>query len=410
LKLETQYAVLKSERPIIHPRRQLAQLPDHNVRPPRMRYCAKCCYPMIAVFVTLNSEEDAVCSGCRVNTDIKGEIDWKEREEMLAEIFDEYRSRDGTNYDCLIPVSGGKDSYYQVDRVKNKLAMNPLLVTYHGNNYTDVGTRNLIRMREIFGCDHIFFTPSIRVLKAMNRLGFRIQGDMNWHAHCGIFTYPVQVAVRQNIPLIIWGEHGPTDLGGQLSLNDMVEMNARIRLEHMLRGFDWHDFVEEEEGLTSQDLLWAQYPTDDELERVGVRQIYLGNFVYWDANQHGKEMVRKHGFEISDKPFDRTFRRMSNLDDMHENGIHDYMKYIKFGYGRCTDHVCKDIRLGKLTREKGIELIREYDHVKPSDLQRWLPYVDMSEEEFDKTADTFRDPRVWWRGDGKWKKDNLWDV
>jgi len=374
-----------------------------------MKYCAKCCYPMIAVFVTLDDEEDAVCSGCRVNIDIKNQVDWSEREEMLTEILDEYRSRDGANYDCIIPVSGGKDSYFQVETVR-EFGMNPLLVTYHGNNYTAAGMRNLVRMREVFGCDHIFFTPSIRVLKAMNRLGFRIQGDMNWHAHCGIFTYPVRVAVHQSIPLLIWGEHGPTDLGGQLSLNDLVEMNARIRLEHMLRGFDWYDFIEEEENLKAQDLLWAQYPSDDELERVGVRQIYLGNYVYWDANSHGGRMVEKYGFELSDEPFDRTYRRMSNLDDMHENGLHDYMKFIKFGYGRCTDHVCKDIRLGKLTREEGIELIRKCDHVKPRDIKRWLPYVGMTEEEFDATADSFRDPRVWWRENGEWRKDNIWDA
>jgi len=364
---------------------------------------------MIAVFVTLDDEEDAVCSGCRVNIDIKNQVDWSEREEMLTEILDEYRSRDGANYDCIIPVSGGKDSYFQVETVR-EFGMNPLLVTYHGNNYTAAGMRNLVRMREVFGCDHIFFTPSIRVLKAMNRLGFRIQGDMNWHAHCGIFTYPVRVAVHQSIPLLIWGEHGPTDLGGQLSLNDLVEMNARIRLEHMLRGFDWYDFIEEEENLKAQDLLWAQYPSDDELERVGVRQIYLGNYVYWDANSHGGRMVEKYGFELSDEPFDRTYRRMSNLDDMHENGLHDYMKFIKFGYGRCTDHVCKDIRLGKLTREEGIELIRKCDHVKPRDIKRWLPYVGMTEEEFDATADSFRDPRVWWRENGEWRKDNIWDA
>jgi len=396
-------------RPIIHPRRGITQLPDFSTRPPRMRYCSKCCYPMIAVFVTLDSGEDAVCSGCRVNIDVKKEIDWAEREEMLAELFDEYGSNDGSTYDCIIPVSGGKDSYFQVDTVVNKFKKNPLLVTYHGNNYTPAGMRNLIRMREVFGCDHIFFTPSIRVLKAMNRLGFRIQGDMNWHAHCGIFTYPIRVAVKERVPLVLWGEHGPTDLGGQLSLNDLVEMNARIRLEHMLRGFDWYDFVEKEEGLRPQDLLWAQYPSDEELEDVGVRQIYLGNYVYWDANKHGKEMVDRYGFEPADEPFDRTYRMLSNLDDMHENGLHDYMKFIKFGYGRCTDHVCKDIRLGKLTREEGIALIRKYDDVKPRDIKRWLLYVGMSEEEFDQTADTFRDPRVWWKENGAWKKDNLWD-
>ena len=121
-------------------------------------------------------------------------------------------------------------------------------------------------------------------------------------------------------------------------------------------------------------------------------------------------MVEEYGFEISPEPFDRTYRRMSNLDDMHENGIHDYLKYIKFGYGRCSDHVCKDIRGGYLTRKEGIELVKKYDHVKPRDLQRWLKYVNMTEEEFDRIADTFRDPRVWWKNErGDWVKDNLWD-
>ena len=184
-------------------------------------------------------------------------------------------------------------------------------------------------------------------------------------------------------------------------------MSARIRHEHMLRGFDWDDFVEHEENLAAQDLLWAQYPGDRELEDVGVRQIYLGNYVHWDANAHGKKMIDEFGFEVSPEPFDRTYRRMSNLDDMHENGLHDYMKFVKFGYGRCTDHVCKDIRVQKISREGGGKLIQQYDPVKPRDIRRWLPYVGMTEAEFDLTADTFRDPRVWWIEDGQWFKYNL---
>jgi hypothetical protein len=101
----------------------------------------------------------------------------------------------------------------------------------------------------------------------------------------------------------------------------------------------------------------------------------------------------------------------SNLDDMHENGIHDYMKFVKFGYGRTTDHASKDIRAGHMTREQGIALVRRYDHVKSRrDLDRWLRYVNMTEEEFDRIADGFRDPRVWWRDEnGEWKKDNIWE-
>lgn len=379
------------------------------IQPPEMQYCTKCVYPAASA-APLCFGEDGVCSGCRVSGQ-KDRIDWEQRINELREIFEEYRCKDGSNYDCLIPVSGGKDSHFQTYLVTQVFKLRPLLVTYHGNNYLPVGLRNLRNLRERFGCDHMFFSPSVPALKKLNRLCFRMMGDMNWHAHCGIFTYPVQMAVKMKIPLMVWGEHGFMDLAGMYSMNDRIEMTAKFRLEHAQRGYDWHDMVEETEGLTPQDLTWARYPSDDELSEVGVRGIYLSNYVNWEANAQTEQMVRDWGFEPSPEPFERTYRRMSNLDDMHENGAHDYLKYIKFGYGRGTDHACKDIRAGRMTREEGIEMVRRYDAVKPmKDLSRWLEYVGMSEAEFDATADTFRDPRVWARDDdGEWVKDNIWD-
>ena len=120
-------------------------------------------------------------------------------------------------------------------------------------------------------------------------------------------------------------------------------------------------------------------------------------------------MHELYGFEFGDLPFERTYRRASNLDDMHENGAHDYLKYVKFGYGRCTDHATKDIRLGLMTRDDAIALVRKYDAVKPRDVQRWCEYVGMTEAEFDAIADTFRDRRVWWMEDGRWRKHDLWE-
>lgn len=370
-----------------------------------MQYCSKCVYPMMSA-VPLEFDENGICSGCQVSSQ-KVEIDWTERAEYLEELVEEYRSEDESNYDCIIPVSGGKDSWFQTYYVTKVLKLKPLLITYHGNNYLDVGLRNLKRMKEVFGVDHIFFSPSVETLKKLNRIAFKRMGDMNWHAHCGIFTYPVNMAAKLRIPLLIWGEHGYTDLGGMFSLNDLIEMTAKYRLEHAQRGYDWFDMVGEED-LKPQDLLWARYPSDEVLEEIGIRGIYLGNFVEWDANKQ-TALMKELGFEESPEDFERTYRKMSNLDDMHENGIHDYLKFIKFGYGRCTDHVCKDIRLGVITRQEGIERVRKMDHIKPRDLLRWLKYVDMSEDEFDEIADTFRDSRVWTKNSkGQWEKDNIW--
>ena len=380
-----------------------------------VQYCIKCVYPAISA-TPLTFDERGICSGCRVSEQIPV-VDWEKRWQMLVDLTDEYRA--SNNYDILIPVSGGKDSYYQTHVAVKELGLKPLLVTYYGNNYLPEGEYNLYRMREIFDCDHLIVYPGIETLKKMNRLGFKLQGDMNWHNHCGIYTAPIQVAVRYKIPLMMWGEHGYMEASGMYSYSDFVEFTAKFRLEHAQRGYEWWDFTDEgleklgradlKEGLKPQDLLWAQYPTDEEIDEVGVRGIYLSNFAHWNANKHSKLMIDLYDWRPAQQPFERTYRMYSNLDDMHENGIHDYLKFIKLGYGRASDHACKDIRSGLMTRDEGIEMVRKYDHVKSyRDLNRWLEYVDMSEEEFDAVCDTFRDPRVWRIENGEWVKDNIW--
>jgi hypothetical protein len=155
----------------------------------------------------------------------------------------------------------------------------------------------------------------------------------------------MKVATQHHIPLVFYGEHGYLDLCGQFSMDDFPEVTYRDRLEHFARGYEWTYFVDRE-GLTAQDLSLWKYPTDEEMLALDLRGIFLGNYIYWEANEHIKLVTERYGFEVSHEPFDRTYRTMSNLDDMHENGVHDYLKYIKFGYGRATDHTCKDIRAG----------------------------------------------------------------
>lgn len=372
---------------------------------PVMTYCTRCTYPIIAVNLTIG--KSGVCSGCLVH-DEKETLDWSVREEEFKELLYSYRNKDGKNYDCIIPVSGGKDSHFQVWYIKEKLGLNPLLVTYYTHNYTPTAEENLRNIGKHFGVDHYVFTPSYTMVQKMNRVGFRKMGDMSWHFHCGVNTVPFQIAVKFNIPLVIYGEHGFLDLAGQFRFADRPEFTARYRKEHQLRGYDWQDFVGEE-GLAEKDLLWAQYPSDEEIARVGVRGIYMGIYVYWDANKHGKKAKEEFGFKPNPKSFERTYRRTSNVDDIHENGIKDYLKFIKFGYGRATDHTSKDIRLGAMTREEGIEMIKKYDAAFPKEsFDFFLNMTGMSENEFWGIADTFRDSRVWFVKDGQWWKDNIW--
>ena len=372
-----------------------------------MKYCSSCVYPLISV----NQDTfNGVCSACLTAREFEeiGQQEWLDRRKRFEEIINKATIDNKSNYDCVIGVSGGKDSFYQTHMMVKELGLKPLLVTYHGNNYLPEGDYNRDLMRQVFDADHLVFGPSVEVLKKLNRLCFRKMGDMNWHAHCGIFTYPIKIAVQEKIPLVIWGETF-WDISGMYSANDFVEFTARMRHEHALRGYEWHDLIgDEREMLTEKDFSWAKYPSDEEIVEVGVRGLCIGNYFKWDPNKHAELMKKLYGWREYQGEFQRTYRKMSNLDDRYENGAHDYLKFIKFGYGRASDHASKDIRTGYMTRDQGIEMVRQYDHVIPDDLYYWLKYVDMSEDEFWSTADTFRDPRVWFIKDGFWYKENIW--
>jgi hypothetical protein len=195
--------------------------------------------------------------------------------------------------------------------------------------------------------------------------------------------------------------------------DDYVEFSARVRHEHNNRGFEWYDFINDQSNncenlLNENDLIWAKYPTDIEIIQNNIRGIYIGNFFRWDPNQHAKMMQEKYKWKESQKPFQRTYRKFSNLDDKYENGVHDLLKFIKFGYGRVSDHASKDIRDGYISREQGVELVKKYDHIVSDDLYEWLKYVGKTEDYFWEKADTFRDPRIWSIVNNKWVKDNIW--
>lgn len=374
-----------------------------------MIYCKKCVYPKSTVNLIIN--DDGICSSCKSYAQFDKISDeyWSERKKKLIKNFEENKKINNSNYDCLIPVSGGKDSYFQTHIIVKELGLKPLLMTYHGNNFLPEGDFNRDMMRHNFDADHIVWGPSVEVLKKLNRIGFKLMGDMNWQNHCGIYTAPISIAVKFKIPIVIWGEVD-WDVSGMFSPDDFVEFSARMRHEHGLRGYEWNNFLDDEKDkLNEKDMIWAKYPSDTEIIKLGLKGLYIGNFLKWDPNSHSKLMIDLYNWKKAEKPFERTYRLVSNLDDRYENGIHDLMKFVKFGYGRASDHASKDIRTGYISREKGIKYVLKHDHVVSSDLEHWLNYVDMSKDEFWQIADTFRDYRVWWIENNSWYKHDIDD-
>ena len=197
--------------------------------------------------------------------------EWKRREISFLRMVESMISVTDGDYDCIVPVGGGKDSYYQAHVMKSYF--NPLLVTYHGNNYLPEGQRNLDRMKEALKCDHYIFHPNTDALIKLNRAAFKMMGDMNWHNHAGIKILPMAMAIKFKVPLVIWGETF-WDISGMYSADDFPEHNKRMVLEHDLRGFTHKDMIGQE-GLTDRDLSFLRMPSDEEFVENQLRGILL---------------------------------------------------------------------------------------------------------------------------------------
>ena len=369
-----------------------------------MEYCKRCVYPANAK-PGIILDDEGICSGCRMN-ESRPTIDWAEREKMLVEIFEEAKARQrakGNPYDCIIPVSGGKDRHWQVWVVKGKYGLNPLLVTYNHTFNTPVGLRNLTNLVDKMDCNLLRFTTAPGSAKRMAKYMLKKVGDVTWHYHAGIMTFPIQAAIQYDIPLMVWGEEGFSELLGMHNLDDFVEFNQKKRLEHCMRGFEPQDLLDDPDcPLTEYDLAPFYYPDEEALEKLGLRGIYLSNYMTWNARPQTEFVTENLGFE-SCQFQERTFNMYSHLEDVHSNGLHDYLKYLKFGYGRATDDATTEIRHGRMTREQGIELVAKHDHVRPSDMDIFLKSVDMTEEELLKLVEPMRDPSIWARNEnGEW--------
>lgn len=370
-----------------------------------MKYCKRCLYPSNHP-LNITFDEHGVCSGCRVHEE-KDVLNWEERKEKLEKIFAEFRTTTRHIHDCIIPVSGARDSYFIVHMVKNIFKMHPLLVTYNKQYNTKMGIRNLSYLRTLLGCDITSLTVSPERVKRITRESLKQRGSMYWHCLAGTTVFPVQTAAKYRIPLIIWGAHQGCDQVGMFSHHDEVEMTRKYRKEHDLMGLEAEDLALHSDEVTLSDMEPYIYPHDKELEAVGVRGIYLNNYLRWDSKAQHELMIKMFGYESMSQQ--RTFDTYNDVDCFHYSGIHDYIKFLKWGYGKATDHACREIRLKRLTREEGIELVRKYERMIPKDLSVFLQWIGMSEEEFWSYIDQHRDSRIWNHiGKGQWElKDSI---
>jgi N-acetyl sugar amidotransferase len=346
-------------------------------------------------------DDQGVCSGCRVHEE-KDFLDWNSRFETLKKIvISNTKQTKKSQFDCIIPVTGGGDSYFIVHTVKNVLGMNPLLVHYNSHYNTKIGIRNLANLSTVFDCDIVTSTPAPAVLKRITRETLRQYGSMYWQVLAGYLTYPVQVAVKYRIPLIVWGVHPWSDQTGMFSHLDEMEMTERCRVEHGLMGIYGKELLSGKDVQPS-DLIHFTYPEDSHLEAVGVRGIFLSNYVRWDAKSQHEKMIDLYGYESAAQA--RTFNTYEDVHCFHSAGLHDYLKFIKLGYGKVTDHASREIRLRRMTREEGLAMVRKYSEIVPPDIKYFLDWIEMDEAELLAHVNDRRDAAIWQKeSDGSWK-------
>ena len=368
-----------------------------------MKYCKKCLYPNTKP--QLQFDEKGICSACN-NHKLKDEVNWVKKKEDLLLILEKYRSKNDNNYDCIIPVSGGKDSTFQTYTIKETFGLNPLAVNFHPHDQTEIGRKNLENLKQL-GVDCIEFSANPLVYSKLAKFGLVELGDFQWPEHIGIFTVPVQVAVRYKIPLIIWGENPQLEYGQPTNIDTDTILDREWNEKN---GGYFLDKIKPKDmtkyGFKTKELIPYIYPSDDDIRRIGVTGVFLGSYIKWDLFKQ-LDFVKELGFSENDEVKEGTYDKWENLD-VYFTVFHDYFKFLKYGFGRTTDHTSIEIRYERITREQGIELIKKYEGKIPRKyLDKFLKSADISEQEFHDICDKFTNKEIFLTNeDGSIKKDD----
>jgi N-acetyl sugar amidotransferase len=339
-----------------------------------MHYCVRCCMPESNEGIQF--DEMGICQACQ-SAEQKIRINWVEREKELREMLDHYKALKN-EYDCIIPISGGKDSTFQLHVLTKVYGMRALAVTFSHTWFSETGKYNLQNCLEKFDIDHIMFSPSRSLVNRLARQSLYKIGDACWHCHSGVGAFPLQIAAKYRIPLLIWGE-------------SIAETSGRATHRNPVRKFDRDYFTKvsakrypEEmvcESITLREMSPFQLPSVDEIEKVGIVGIHLGDFIFWD-DERQMEFVRDVYGWREDK-VEGTYKRYKSVE-CKMAGVHDYTKFLKRGFGRGTDHASVDVRAGLLSREEAFELAKRSDTERPPALDWYLEITGFTEKEFNE--------------------------
>lgn len=329
----------------------------------------------------ISFNEEGICSACQAYENRKN-VDYKARWKELEELCNKYRGKG--EYDCIIAVSGGKDSHFQVHIFKEVLKMNPLLVTVEDNfPMTKAGVHNLHNISKAFSCNIISLKPDIFAQKQLGREHFEKYGKPTYLIDRYIYTFPLHIAAKFNIPLVVYGENVDYEYGGKQG----ESYSAKEQVNNAVAS-----------GIDVGNIPFTN-PPEAELE-----PIYLSYFVPWNG-YYNYILAKDRGFwDLS-----REWKRTHMIDDYQQVDsraylVHPWMKYPKFGHATATDQASRYIRWGMMTREEGMKLVEEKDHnLDPLCIEDFCEFFGYTKDEFWAIVDKFYNPELFEKADGKWK-------
>jgi N-acetyl sugar amidotransferase len=365
-----------------------------------MRYCSRCLIPASKPYASF--DEEGVCGACRAHerkNDAERGIDWAARRREFDELVAAAKAARAPYFDVLVPVSGGKDSISQVARLlEHDVRIVAVNVDY--GIKTEIGRRNLALVPAM-GASLFTFRPDEPLQRRLIRLGFEEYGDPDLLSHTLLHAAPLHVALRFQVPLVLLGENSAFEYGGDSAIAASNEMSEAWFDRFAANAGHRAAAIAERHGIDVERLRLYDYPPD--LAESSTRAVFASYFFHWDSEENLR-IAREHGFETLDHPGEGTYRNYVGIDEKI-NRLHQYLKLLKFGYGRATDHACEDIRNGRLSRAEAKELVRRYDlePLSPGLAAEFAEYLGMTTAEFDDTLERYRDSGVWRRGpDGTW--------
>lgn len=362
-----------------------------------MKYCSKCLMPDTKPY--LEFDESGVCSACRAHEkkqDAANGVDWRQREAEFDDLIAWTRKQKATVYDAAVPVSGGKDSITQVHRLL-KYNLKILAINIDYGIKTDIGVYNLNLIPQM-GANLMIFRPEQSLHVKLIRLGLEEFGDPDLLSHTLLHAYPLRVAASLGIPLFLHGENSAFEYGGEKEIADNFYFTRKWFEKYAANKGCGAKFISQKYNTPFELLKQYDYPDDMDLSRT--KAVFSSYYFHWDSETHLK-IAQKYGFKQLDEPREGTYRTYVGIDEKI-NRLHQYLKVLKFGYGRATDHACEDIRSGRISREEAKTLVKQYD-LQPLGLEYSndiCAYLGYSKDRFNEIIEKYRNTQIWSWGTG----------